>query len=74
MARHPVHRDLGDPRLVDLGGVRSAEDDERLAEWRAAQRELDADFMRTLMVEAPLSPLRIGRQPEVGDRRPLDDV
>jgi hypothetical protein len=49
-------------------------DDERLAAWHAAQHELDVDFMRTLMVEAPLSPLRIGRQPEVGDRRPLDEV
>ena len=52
----------------------SAVHDERLAAWHAAQHELDADFMRTLMVEAPLSPLRIGRQPEVGDRRPLDEV
>ncbi|HVN52279.1 MAG TPA: hypothetical protein VMT43_12640 [Acidimicrobiales bacterium] len=29
---------------------------------------------RTLMVDAPLAPLRIGRQPEVGDRRPLDEL
>jgi hypothetical protein len=52
----------------------AAQDSERLAAWHAAQHELDADFMRTLMVEAPLSPLRIGRQPEVGDRRPLDEI
>lgn len=52
----------------------SAQDDERLAEWHTAQHELDVDFMRTLMVEAPLSPLRIGRQPDAGDRRPLDEV
>ena len=29
---------------------------------------------RILLVDAELSPLRIGRQPEVGDRRPLDEV
>ena len=52
----------------------SARDDERLAEWRDAQRDLEADWIRTLMVEAPLSPLRLGRQPEVGDRRPLDEI
>jgi hypothetical protein len=51
-----------------------AQDDERLADWRGAQHDLDVDCMRTLMVEAPLSPLRIGRQPEAGDRQPLDDV
>ena len=29
---------------------------------------------RTLLVDAPLSPMRIGRQPEVGDRRPLSEL
>jgi hypothetical protein len=52
----------------------AAQSDDRLMEWQAAQRELDADWLRTLMVEAPLSPLRLGRQPEVGDRRPLDEI
>jgi hypothetical protein len=28
---------------------------------------------RTLLVDAPLSPLRTGRQPQVEDRRPLDE-
>jgi len=51
-----------------------AHDDARLAEWRDAQLDLEADWIRTLMVEAPLSPLRLGRQPEVGDRRPLDEI
>jgi len=32
------------------------------------------DYRRTLLVEAPLSPLRLGRQPEATDRRPLDEV
>ncbi len=60
---------LGDPRLADVGGVRGrASTTSASRPWHAAQHELDADFMRTLMVEAPLSPLRIGRQPE--SRRP----
>jgi hypothetical protein len=52
----------------------AAQHDDRLVEWHAAQRELEADWLRTLMVEAPLSPLRLGRQPEIGDRRPLDEI
>ncbi len=32
------------------------------------------DFRRTLLVEAPLSPLRLGRQPEAADRRSLDEI
>ena len=33
-----------------------------------------ATWKRTLLVDAELSPLRTGRQPEVSDRRPLDDT
>jgi len=36
--------------------------------WRAELDRLGADWRRTLMVEAPLSPLRLGRQPSVADR------
>lgn len=32
------------------------------------------ELARTLVVDAELSPLRIGRQPTVEDRRPLDEV
>ena len=32
--------------------------------------ELGADWRRSLLVDSPLSPLRIGRQPEVTDRIP----
>jgi hypothetical protein len=32
------------------------------------------ELQRTLLVDADLSPLRIGRQPAVEDRRPLDQV
>ena len=42
--------------------------------WRETLLGFGARFRRTLMIDAPLAPLRIGRQPEVGDRRPLDEV
>jgi hypothetical protein len=42
--------------------------------WRAATRTIGADWRRSLMIDAPLSPLRIGRQPEAGDRIPLDQL
>jgi hypothetical protein len=48
--------------------------DERLAAWHDAQAGLEADYLRTLMVQAPLSPLRIGRQPAESDRLPLDQL
>jgi hypothetical protein len=49
-------------------------DGDALATWRARLVALGADVRRTLMVDAPLSPMRIGRQPEVGDRRPLEEI
>jgi hypothetical protein len=45
-----------------------------LAAWRARALTLGADWRRSLLVDAPLAPLRIGRQPEVGDRLPLDQI
>ncbi len=45
-----------------------------LTAWRARLGALGADVHRTLMVDAPLGPMRIGRQPEVGDRRPLSEI
>ena len=39
-----------------------------LAEWRATLQRLDARVQRTLLVDAPLSPLRTGRQPQESDR------
>jgi len=53
---------------------RDREASERLAGWLATQAALGADLRRTLMVEAPLSPLRLGRQPTEADRRPLDEI
>ncbi len=45
-----------------------------LAGWRTALVDGGATLRRTLMVEAPLSPLRLGRQPSVEDRRPLGEI
>jgi hypothetical protein len=46
----------------------------RLSDWRAEITALGADWRRVLLVDAPLSPLRTGRQPQVEDRRPLADI
>ena len=45
-----------------------------LASWQKTTLALGADWQRSLLVDAELAPLRIRRQPEVGDRRPLDQV
>ncbi len=43
-----------------------------LEEWASALRSMRASWRRHLMVDAPLAPLRTGRQPQESDRRPLD--
>jgi len=45
-----------------------------LGPWRATTIGLGADWRRQLLVDSPLNPLRTGRQPEVEDRRPLDEI
>ncbi|HYL52221.1 MAG TPA: NIPSNAP family containing protein [Acidimicrobiia bacterium] len=45
-----------------------------LAPWRARLTAMGADVRRTLLVDAPLSPMRAGRQPQVEDRRPLEEI
>ncbi|HEY2301736.1 MAG TPA: hypothetical protein VGH66_07575 [Acidimicrobiales bacterium] len=50
------------------------EDVGALVAWRDALIGLGATWQRFLLVDAPLSPMRIGRQPEVSDRRPLSEV
>ena len=50
------------------------DDADRLAGWRKATVDLGADWRRTLLVDAPLAPLRIGRQPAASDRRPLEEL
>ena len=42
--------------------------------WNRTALGLGADWRRQLLVDSPLSPLRIGRQPEASDRRPLEEV
>jgi hypothetical protein len=49
-------------------------DGDSLAPWRARLVALGADVRRTLMIDAPLSPMKTGRQPQVEDRRPLDEI
>jgi hypothetical protein len=44
------------------------------AAWRTRLLALGATWRRQLLTDAPLSPLRLGRQPDVGDRRPLDTL
>jgi hypothetical protein len=45
-----------------------------LAGWRKTALALGADWRRTLLIDAPLAPLRLGRQPAASDRRPLDEI
>ena len=49
------------------------DDDRQRWPWRSRTVELGARTTRTLLVDAPLAPLRTGRQPQVEDRRPLDE-
>jgi hypothetical protein len=49
-------------------------DGEARPPYRARLSALGADVRRTLLVDAPLAPLRIGRQPTVDDRRPLSEL
>ena len=39
-----------------------------LATWKVAQRDIVESWHRVLLVDAPLSPLRTGRQPARSDR------
>ena len=45
-----------------------------MSAWRARLVAMGVDVQRTLLVDAPLAPLRIRRQPGVEDRRPLDEI
>jgi hypothetical protein len=42
--------------------------------WRRTLIDFGATWQRTVLVDAELSPMRIGRQPTESDRRPLEDV
>lgn len=56
------------------GFERAQEGHVGIARWREVTRELARDWRRTLLVDAPLCPLRIGRQPRESDRRPLEEL
>jgi hypothetical protein len=45
-----------------------------LREWRTVLDALGATWARSLLIDAPLAPLRIGRQPAESDRLPLDQL
>jgi hypothetical protein len=62
------------PDLATWAGFEQAQRGDELREWRAALDGLGATWARTLLVDAPLAPLRIGRQPAESDRLPLDQV
>jgi hypothetical protein len=42
--------------------------DDKLLAWRAEVRDIVTSWHRILLVDAPLSPFRTGRQPSVADR------
>jgi hypothetical protein len=45
-----------------------------LDRWGRTLLGLGARWRRQLLVDAPLAPLRTGRQPQASDRRPLDEL
>jgi hypothetical protein len=54
--------------------VRAQDSSPPMLRWRDAIRDLARDWQRTLLVDAPLAPLRTGRQPQTSDRRPLAEI
>ncbi len=48
--------------------------DAGMQRWRAKLAGVAVDWSRFLMADAPLSPMRIGRQPAAGDRKPLSEI
>jgi hypothetical protein len=47
--------------------------DGELASWRKTLFEMNAAVDRILLLDSLLNPMRTGRQPQVEDRRSLDD-
>jgi hypothetical protein len=47
--------------------------DDALQAWAAESRDREIDRERLLLVDAPLSPLRTGRQPRRSDRTDWED-
>jgi hypothetical protein len=59
---------------VEQAWLGAGDDADLLSGWRKTTLGLGADWQRSLLVDAPLSPLHIGRQPAVTDRRPLGEI
>jgi hypothetical protein len=60
---------------VQWASFECAQDDHPAAlRWRRAAQSLAVDWERTLLVDAPLCPLRTGRQPQASDRVPLEQI
>ena len=62
------------PDLATWAAFEQAWDDGALGPWRTELTRLGARVERVLMVDSPLSPMRIGRQPEESDRLPLSEL
>jgi hypothetical protein len=62
------------PDLPTWAAFERAWDDGTLEPWRSELDRLGARVARTLLVDAPLSPMRIGRQPATTDRLPLSEI
>ena len=62
------------PSFAAWAEFERAWDGAALRRWRDRLIGMDAHVRRTLLVDAPLAPLRTGRQPQVEDRRPLSEI
>ena len=62
------------PTWAQWGAAEAAHtDDDRLVTWRAGLRDTVTSWHRVLLVDAPLSPFRTGRQPSRDDRTDWED-
>jgi hypothetical protein len=64
----------GFPDWATWAAFEQAWDGIALRAWRGELVRLGAVVERVALVDAPLNPLRTGRQPQVEDRRPLADI
>ncbi len=48
--------------------------DDAITHWREQIRGIALHWHRCLLVDSPLSPMRVGRQPQVSDRKPLEEI
>jgi hypothetical protein len=62
------------PTLRQWGELEQVWDGHEFAAWRARLTAMNADVQRILMVDSPLNPLKTGRQPQIEDRQPADQL